>query len=293
MRHWVSLDSNLPAVLTPFGGIMNYTSLLPEVRELAANVDWLTVLRAAAMVALVIFIIGAIFRSIFGKGSSLNRAVSATLSILLVYLASVLLFVFLPSLRENLNQLPFLSVTTERCMIWDIQYLSEDLLYPSLLQLAMLALIVNLLETFMPEGEKFLSWYLFRTITVLASLGLYVGLCAVINSLAPQIFGSWAKVIILGFWALILLSGLLKVLLSIILTAINPIIGALYTFFFSNILGKQFSKSILTTILTVCIVAAMNHLGLTQFAFSDFSLASYGPTCVIVVVVLYLFGRLL
>lgn len=267
---------------------MNYiTTIMPDATGLVS------VLQLVFVGALVIFGIGAILRSIFGKGSALTRSVSATLSILIAYLAAVLLYLFMPSLRVNVNQLPFLTVTGEKVLLWDIASLSESLLYASLVRMGILALLVNLLETLLPQGHKFLTWYLWRCVTVLGSLLLYGLICELINRFIPAVFGEWAVYVLIGFWAAILLTGILKVLLSIVLTVINPVIGALYTFFFSNIVGKQFSKSILTTILTALIVNALNRYGMNQFAFSDFSLAAYGPTCVIVVVVLYLFGKLL
>lgn len=266
-------------------------SVLPAVGELAASIDWMSVLKTAAIIIAAFLILGGVFRLIFGKGSKMSRAVSAVLSIFLVYLAAILLFVFVPELRGSVSQLPFITVTQDHFMLWDLELLGQELLYPSLLKLALLAFVVNLLETLLPDGKKFITWYLWRTVTVLGSLALYVGVCAVAEMALPELFGVWAKYIILGFWSMIALSALLKGLLAVILTAVNPIIGGIYTFFFVNKLGSQFSKSILTTLLCVGVFALLNNMGLTQFAFADFSLATYGPTCIVVVVMLYMFGK--
>lgn len=268
------------------------STVLPAVQELG-NIDWLTVLQTVLVFAVVIFAIGTVLRLIFGKGSSLTRSVSASLNILLIYLAAILLYVFVPALRTGLNELPFISVTQERFFLWAPGAMAEELLFPSLIRLALLAFLVNCLESFLPEGKKFGTWYLWRMVTVLVSLAAYLGVCWLVNAYAPEVFGSWAAWIIIGFWALILLTGILKALLSVILTVVNPVIGLLYTFFFSNLFGKQFSKSILTTVLMLGIFTGLERIGFTQFAFSEFSLASYGPACVIVVVVLYLFGKFL
>lgn len=262
-------------------------TVMPEVS------DWTSVLQIVLIGAVLIFAIGAIFRGIFGKGSAINRAVSATLSILMVYLAMILLYLFVPDLRGTVNQLPFLTVTADQVQLWDISALSNEALYASLVKMGILAILVNLLESLLPHGKKFFSWYVWRCVTVLAGLFLYIVACGAINALVPQVFGQWAGYVLIGFWAMILLIGIVKVLLSVVLTVVNPVVGALYTFFFSNIVGKQFTKSILTTVLMALIVAGLNNAGLTQFSFSDFSLATYGPTCIIVVVVLYLFGKLL
>ena len=67
-------------------------SILPEVRGLAMGTDWLSVLKIALVFCAVLFLLGAVFRAIFGKGSSLTRSVSASISILMVYLAAIALF---------------------------------------------------------------------------------------------------------------------------------------------------------------------------------------------------------
>ena len=271
----------------------SFTTVLPELGELAARISWVEVLEAAAVLVLAIFLIGWIFRLLFGKDSPLIRSVSATLTIALVYLAAILIFLFFPSLREQMNEIPFIAVTTERVFLMDVTHLASELLYPSVLRLAILAFLVNLLEEIMPEGKKFLGWYLWRTATVLAALALHVLCCRLLETYVPQILGELAKYIIWGFWTVILLTGLLKVLLSLVLAAVNPILGAVYALFFSNFLGKQMSKSILTSVLVMIIFHLLTRGGFTQFAFSHFSLASYGPTCVLILIVLYLFGKFL
>ena len=78
-----------------------------------------------------------------------------------------------------------------------------------------------------------------------------------------------------------------------VLSVVHPIIGVLYAFFFSNLFGRQFSKSILTTLILTALVGGLNQMGFSRFAFSDFSLLTYGPVCLILIGTLYLFGRFL
>lgn len=267
------------------------TSVIPSIEALAAGSSWLQIIQAVALLTLAIFLFGGVLRLLFGRGSSLNCAVSASLSIMLVYLAAVLIYLFLPELRDSLEPLPFVRMDPEHLFLLDWMQLPEELLYPAVLKLSILAFTVNLLEEFMPRGEKFLSWYLWRTVTVLASLTAYVFLCGLIASFAPQLFQQWAKYVVWGFGAVILLTGALKLLLGLILTVMNPIIGGLYALFFTNTVGKQLSKSILTTVLVLTVFALMYSGGLTRFSFSQFSLAAYGPSCIIILIVLYLFGK--
>lgn len=272
---------------------MNVSSLLPQALDLAGSIDWLAVLKTGLFFAVVFFAAGAILRLFFGEDSNTIRAVSACLSILLVYMAAILVYLFLPELRSQLQPLPFITVNEQIFSLWDLSELSQELLFGSILRMALLAFLVNLLETFLPKGEGFFGWYLWRSVTVLVSLAAYCFVCGLIQEYLPELFTTWAMPLILGFWALIILSGLLKLLLSVILTVVNPIIGGLYIFFFSNLFGRQFSKSILTTVILLVLVECLNGLGFSQFAFSDFSLAAYGPACLIIFLTLYLFGKFL
>ena len=270
-----------------------FTSVLPQVQELAGQIDWLTVIRTALMFAAVAFAAGAGLRLLFGKRASITRAVSASLSILLIYLAAVLLYLFLPDYRAQMAGLPFITVDEQHFTLWQLAALSDELLYGSILRLSVLAFLVNLLEAFLPEGDKLSTWYLWRCLTALVGLVCYRLVCGLLEQWAPELFSQWARSVMLGFWALIALSGILKVLLTVVLTVVHPIIGGLYAFFFSNLFGRQFSKSILTTLLLVGLVSVLNGLGFSRFAFSDFSLLTYGPVCGILIGTLYLFGRFL
>lgn len=269
------------------------TSLLTRLQQTVGAIDWLTAIRTALMFAAVAFAAGVLLRVCFGKGAKITRAVSASLSILMIYLAAVLIYLFLPQYRSELASLPFVTVDEYRFVLWQLPKLADSVLYGALLRLFVLAVLVNLLEVVLPDGESFGKWYFWRCLTVLTGLVLYRLLCGLADQYVPELLNQWAKPVVLLLWAIILLSGILKVLLTLVLTAVHPVIGALYAFFFSNLLGRQFSKSILTTLILTGLVGTLNRLGFYQFAFSDFSLLSYGPTCVILTLTLYLFGKFL
>lgn len=269
------------------------TSVLPQVSRIAGQFDWFTVLRTALMFAAIAFAAGAVLRILFGKRAAITRAVSASLSILLLYLAAVLIYLFLPNFRSELATLPFITVDAQHFTLWQLSELSDSVLYSALLRLSLLAFLMNLLDAFLPEGETFGTWYLWRCITALLGLVCYRLMCGLLERWVPDLFTQWARPVLLGFWALILLSGILKGLLTVVLSVVHPIIGVLYAFFFSNLFGRQFSKSILTTLILTALVGGLNQMGFSRFAFSEFSLLAYGPVCLILIGTLYLFGRFL
>lgn len=257
------------------------------------QIDWIETIKLSCVIAIGIFAVGAIFRAFLGRGSSLTRSVSAALNILLIYVCAAVLYQHLPTLHQLFNSLPFVTMSTDRMTMWNISLLPDLILYPAVLQMSVLALLVNILETFLPRGRNIITWYLYRTLTALGALILYFGLYSAINHIAPEIWGAWAEIILITFWGIILLIVLLKLLFSVLLSIFNPIIGACYTFFFSNLFGKQFTKAILTTIFMVLIISYLNQYGISQVVYSEMTLANYGSMSLILLVVLYLFGKFL
>ena len=271
--------------------IMN--DILPAVSELTESIDWFYILKTALLIAAAVCILGGVLRLIFGKDSSLVRAVSACINLVMIYLTGIILYVLIPQVRGSVASLPFITVTEEAFFLWDIRAMDSSSLCPALLQLFMLAFLVNLMESLLPHGQKLLSWYGFRLLTVFSTLGIYATVSSMIRMFIPQVYGAWAGYVLLGLWVFIGLTGLLKIILTVVLTVMNPIIGGIYSFFFSNIIGKQFSKAIGTTLLSVGVLMMLYRLGFVAFSFSSFSLASYGPACLITLLALYLFGKLL
>jgi hypothetical protein len=108
----------------------------------------------------------------------------------------------------------------------------------------------------------------------------------------PETFLAWAPMILLGILVATLLLGALKLLVGIALATINPIIGVLYTFFFANMIGKQLTKSVLTTALLTALVYAMNEIGILTISIAVSALIAYLPFLIILAVAWYLINKI-
>ena len=87
--------------------------------------------------------------------------------------------------------------------------------------------------------------------------------------------------------------GLANLILSLVLTVANPLIGALYTFFFSNVIGKQISKAVFTTLILSAVVYALNYFGYAAISISAGVLGNYVPLLAVLLILWYLLGRVL
>ena len=129
--------------------------------------------------------------------------------------------------------------------------------------------------------------------TVLLAVVIQALLVWVTNTYLPADFLKWAPVILMGILVLLLCLGALKLLVGIALTAINPIIAALYTFFFASKVGKQLSKAIVTTGMLCAIVVVLNHLGFVVVSLSLLVLPVLLPVILVLTGIWYLINFVL
>ena len=82
---------------------------------------------------------------------------------------------------------------------------------------------------------------------------------------------------LLAVLAVALLVSLFNPLLCILFTAANPVIGLLYTFFFSNTIGKNLTRAVLSAALTCALFYAMDYYGFSVIDITANALLRYSP----------------
>jgi hypothetical protein len=162
-----------------------------------------------------------------------------------------------------------------------------------LLSLIILAFLINLVDTLLPQGEGLLSWLLLRCIAVLACFGLHLVVTWAFNTYLPGVLVDYAPMILLGILAVMLLSGVATLVLGLVIAISNPFLGAMYTFFFSTLVGKQISKAIFTTGILCGILWLMDHCGLVVILITPSALLTYIPLALAMLVLWFLIGHLL
>ena len=101
----------------------------------------------------------------------------------------------------------------------------------------------------------------------------------------------YAPVILLAILIIMLLTGALKLIVGAILTTVNPVIAAFYTFFFASFVGKQLTKAVLTTAIMTAIVYLLQNLGIVSLSLVSAALAAYIPFLLLLLLVWYLISR--
>lgn len=269
-------------------------SLLDQIKSLVENEAQM---RSFLILALVMtvgsLVFGFIGRFAFGKKSVLNQSVSSAIGILFIYAVTVVIHSYGLNLKFLVSPLPFVSIYDEWLSVFPITQSNYVAICGELLNMIILAFLVNLVNSWMPQGKKFFTWLFFRIVSVALGMVAFAVVNYLLTSFLPDGLLTWAPVILLGLLVIMLLVGALKGLVGAVLVSVNPLIGFLYTFFFANVVGKMLTRAMLTTLLLSALVYALNYLGVTAIAIGTAVLVAYIPLLLLLLVLWFIVGKLL
>ena len=274
---------------------LDLSSIMTEAKNFVpAEIDFGSTMKFMLFFAAGSFLFSLLSRLILGKRSSLNHAVSSAMGILFMYAATIIVYTFRPAaLMEYVSPLPFMVFAGEYMMVLPFQGAAIPALCHEILSLVILAFLVNLLDTLIPKGKSIPGWYLLRLVTVILAFGLHILADWAFDTYLPNVLVTYAPIILLGVLAAMLLIGVANVLLGAVLAIVDPIMGAIYTFFFSTIVGKQLTKAVITTIILCAVFFLMNYFGYTIILLNYNALLSYIPFGILMLILWYLIGHIL
>lgn len=259
----------------------------------AKNIDIAFLLKVGLPILIGMILLSVIGRFAFGKRSVLNNALSSAVGILFIYAVTVAVYRFYPSLMGFLSPLPFISITGDQMHIFPLTTAHYLTISGEILRMLILAFLVNLIDQWLPKGKNVFTWFFFRASTVVSAILVHLIVTGIIQKLLPQGLLLYAPVILLGILVLMLLTGALKILVGAVLTTVNPLIAALYTFFFANIVGKQITKAVLTTGVLSIIVVILNKAGIESVSIAAEALPAYLPFIVLLLPVWFLIYKVI
>ena len=244
--------------------------------------------------ALIMLGLGVVGRVVLGKRSALNHSVSSAMAVFFIYIATTAIFAFRPlNLQKFLVPLPLITLAENTLVLFPFQGTSLHLICTQILPLLILCFLVNLLDDLIPQGEKVVSWFLLRFLTIALAMALNGLTQWAFNTFLPKVLVLYAPMILLGVLLCLLLLGVLNVLLGLVLAVVNPILGAIYAFFFSNMIGKEITKAVFSTVLLCVLFLVLDQLGFYQLDISQSSFITYLPMTCFTMLLWYLLGHTL
>lgn len=265
--------------------IVNYFSSL--------GLDFGSLTKTGVVLLLATVLFSLIGRFIFGKKSNLNNAVSSAIGILFLYALTVVLHSAGAKFQSFIAPLPFVTITDDALILFSFAGAHYTVLCAEVLSMIILSFLVNLVDGWLPKKENVFSWFFFRCLTVVIALLLHLVVTWLFTTYLPEGIVTYAPPILLVLLALMILTGALKIVVGVLLSTVNPLIAALYTFFFANIIGTQITKAVLTTMILTGLVYLLQYIGVTALSIAAAALMAYVPFLLILVVVWYVACRVL
>lgn len=222
-------------------------------------------------------IIGGAGRFVFGKRSLLGTAVSTSIAIVFLYALTAVLLALGGKYAEFTAPLPFVTTVGDRMFFFTFSGADFTDICGQVLNLVILAFVVSLGDRFLPRGKNLFLWLLCRVLTVCFGLLAHLVVTQLLWHYLPEGITQYAPVILLAILVLMLLTGALKLIIGFLIGTVNPIIGAFYTFFFANIVGRQLTRSVVTTAMVCLLVFGLEKLGIPSLSIAMESLTLYIP----------------
>lgn len=259
---------------------------------LSRNLNIEKFLQASGLVIVVLLGLALASLLMHGKLSVVNHAVSSAIGILFIYAVTVVLGMLGPGFQRFVAPLPFVNIENDYMVLFNFSggYMP---ICDHIVSMIVLAFLMNLVDSLLPVGKNPIVWILLRCLAVVVGITLHLVANYLFDLYLPQGLSAYAPVILLAVLALLLLTGVFKVVVGLFLTTVNPIIAAIYTFFFANLIGKQITKAVLTTGLLAGLSLWLQKMGICEIYIARAALGAYIPLILLLLVVWYVVGRLL
>ena len=291
----MQLQSYLSSLLEKIPSKIYMDFPMPDLSQyIPTQMDLGSTLKFLAMFTAGFLILGILGRMLLGRRSGANHALSSAVGILFIYAVSVAIYAFRPwNLEDLISPLPFTAFSGEYLVLFPLRSAELNSVCFELVSMLILAFLVNLLDSLLPQGKRVLGWYFLRFVTVILAMLAHLLVRWGIASYLPGVLLEYAPMILLGVLGVMLALGVLNLLLGLVLTVANPILGGIYAFFFSNLVGRQLTRAVGTTAVLTGLVYLMEHFGITALCITQSALISCAPLLLVVLILWYLIGHVL
>ena len=239
------------------------------------------------------FILAGLLRMVFGKKGIAVKAISAVLDLIILYSVVLVLYLQVPTFNNYLTTLPFLTFFDDHIALISILNTDKLINCVNLVHLIILTFLFGLSEDLLPEGKNLFLWLFLRLLSTVIVYIIFSLVCWACNTFLPGFLITYAPTILLILLAIFLAVTVFKWLFGLLLGITGgPVIGAIYTFFVSNIIGKQLTKSALSCGLLGAIIYFLSREELTALYFDDLTTTILILCIVLPIAVRYLISKL-
>ena len=245
-----------------------FACILPEGYDPYSMISFL------GFVIAVVFVFAVLIRIIHQKASRYNHALASAMALLFAYITMMLFHggILNDLVNEALKVLPLIDYDGEKITLFKFSLdnlfdLSEAYLYTFILSFILIGL-----DDLIPDAKNGGAWILLQIFITFLTLVFYWFVVKCINHFMPDGLNKFAPLILVAILAFMALLGILKVVLGLLLVAVNPLLGAVSAFFSSSRLGQALGKAALCALFlcAVCIYLVSSGMGTFVLAEMNF-----------------------
>ena len=232
----------------------------------------------------VALIMAAMIRLIHKKASQYNHALSSAMALMFMYMLMVLLHRLIPQIVDPvLEKLPLIDVNFQTGTITLFQFSMDrfaescrELVYVLILSFCLIGL-----DDIIPDSKNTATWMVLQFIIACMALAIYCFILNSINTFFPEVFTSVAPMI------------LVSILLTVMLAAVNPLLGAVSAFFSSNKLGMALGKSVMCSFVLIAMTVFLKYKALVNIPLVDLTLLVCALPLIILLLLWVIIGHVL
>lgn len=266
-----------------------FLDLFPAGFDLTAM---LNIFLAVFCFAIVVGFIGRLFKK--SPGSGLAHATASAIAILFIYTFIAMLYRmdqdFIKSIIDNL---PLIDFDGKNIKCFLVSGAKPTAIASEFLHAFILAFMVIFLDDLIPDAKNTLSWFILQFIIGLVATLVYCFVIHCLEAYVPGLLDSFAPVILVSILLFMLLLGFLKIVLGLLLVAVNPLLGAVFTFFSTSKLGQCLFKAAISVILMFILLMFLEHQGYTSFDIVNGSILSFTPIVILLLTLWFLLGKII
>ena len=266
-----------------------FSSLVPE------GFRFMDLLPTLGFIIAAVVVLGILIRVIADKAARYQHALASAMAILFIYLAVMMLHgTSAPDfVKEALKALPLVDYDGSRLILF--QFSTENIMgfFQEFLYALILSFILLGLDDLIPDAKGRIAWIVLQMFQAAVSVFLYCGAIKAIDVFVPGILDSYAPLILGCILLFLVLLGVLKVILSVLLVAVNPLLGAISLFFSTAPLGRAIGKATLCALFLCAVTFFMTSTGHATIFLADMTLAVCLLPAVVLLGLWFLFGCIL
>ena len=266
-----------------------FSSLFPE------GFHILDLLPTLGFILAVAVVMGILIHTISDKAARYNHALASAMVLLFVYVAVMVMhgksapdFV-----KEVLKVLPLVDYNGTTVTLFQFTPENFTEFFREFLYAFILSFILIGLDDMIPDAKGRVAWIILQLFITCGSIFLYCGVIKAIDVFLPGILDSYAPLILGCILLFMVLMGILKVILSFLLVAVNPLLGAISVFFSTSSLGKALGKATLCALVLCAVAFFMTTSGHTAILLTDMTIAVCLLPTVVLLGLWFLFGCIL